>query len=141
MQYQETTPQNEDFVPMPDGKILAPVEIYSLITDTDPQKRKDAIQTYYKVYSENKIVITSIYNNIIKDHTMDIKRRKYSDAIAPRHLGNQITHDIVNTMMETTKKNYDILREYLKLKAKLLDLDDKLLSSDLYAPLTKSPKK
>lgn len=127
--------------PMPDGNILAPAEIYSLITDPDPKKRKDALQTYYRVYSENKIVITSIYNNIIKDHTMDIKRRNYTDAIAPRHLGNQITHDIVNVMMNTVKKNYNILQDYLKLKAKLLYSKDKLLSSDLYAPLTKSPKK
>ncbi|MCK4351893.1 M3 family oligoendopeptidase [candidate division WOR-3 bacterium] len=121
-------------------KTLTGPEIRSLFQSPDRKTRKKAVMIYYAKYKENSLVLKAILNDIIKDHSIDCEMRKYPDPILPTHLSNEVTREIIDTMMDVVQKNYGIVKEYYKVKAKLLKLN-KLAGYDLRAPVGKTPKR
>lgn len=120
--------------PMSDGRELNMSAVRTLMQHTDPAVRREAMEVFYRVFKENKIVTTNVYNNIIKDHALETKRRNYDSPIAFRHLGNQVTAEMVDAMMEVAKSNYHLVGRYYKAKGKALGLET-MTGSDLYAPI------
>ncbi|MHA1972328.1 MAG: M3 family oligoendopeptidase [Candidatus Hodarchaeales archaeon] len=121
-------------------KVLSSGELRPLFRDPRPEVRKEAFQKYYSKYAENKIAIAHCFNNVWKDHGQNVELRKYPDTMTVAHIRNQTDEKIVETMMDVVRKNYDLVQEYYKTKAKLLYNQDKILGSDLYAPLGKDIK-
>ena len=126
--------------PFSDGSEKTEEEIRSLFYHKDRNVRKEAYDVYNKVYEENYIINVHILSNIIKDHAFTIKRRNHPSLMNPRNISNQTTQDIVDTLMNTVKKNYPLVSRYYKLKAKLMG-QDKVKGYDIYAPLKPLSKK
>ncbi|MFX0124449.1 MAG: M3 family oligoendopeptidase [Candidatus Hodarchaeota archaeon] len=121
-------------------KKLAPGEIYPLFRDQNPETREIVFKAYYQRYAKDSIAITHCFNNIWKNHGQDVDLRKYPTVMTPAHIRNQTDEKIVQTMMEIIKKNYTLVQEYYKAKAKLMGQGNKIKGSDLYAPLGKAIK-
>jgi oligoendopeptidase F len=88
----------------------------------------DALQTGLPVR-------TYIFNTILADHALDDRLRHYSSWIAARNLGNEISDDTVQALVDAVTSRYDIPARWYRLKGHLLGIDE-LNEHDRYAPLT-----
>ena len=114
-------------------------QLRALRLHEDPKVRRDAMNLFYSEYEKNSIVITHIFNNIIKDYNVERKLRGYKSAISIRNTGNDIDDKAVECLHKVTKKSYPLVQRYYKLKKKILKLD-KLTLADIYAPMPKANK-
>jgi oligoendopeptidase F len=114
-------------------------QLLSLLHESDRTLRQRAMNLLYDGLSRHGQVLTFIYDTLIQDHlTMD-HLRHYPHPMVQRHLFNEIDPAAVDTMMQVTESNYDLGRNYFKLKAKLLGLPG-LALYDQYAPVGKEVK-
>src|SRR5207248_6654245 len=58
----------------------------------------------------------------------------YDSPMAPRHLANEITPQVVEALMTAAERHHGLVQRYYRLKARLLGLDG-LDDYDRYAPL------
>ncbi len=79
-----------------------------------------------------------IYNTLIQDKATDDRLRHYPEPESARHLSNELTSEIVETMAAATIEAYPLVARYYELKRRLLGLD-RLYIWDRYAPLPGSP--
>jgi oligoendopeptidase F len=88
----------------------------------------DALQTGLPVR-------TYIFNTILADHALDDRLRQYPSWIAARNLGNEISDETVQALVDAVTSRYDIPARWYRLKGRLLGIDE-LNEHDRYAPLT-----
>ncbi|MHA1303301.1 MAG: M3 family oligoendopeptidase [Candidatus Heimdallarchaeaceae archaeon] len=123
-------------------KTLTGSQLISLLQHEDREVRKRALLMYVEEYKKNELVLTHIYNNVIKDFDLETKKRQYEKPIQLRNLENEVEDEIVEALEEATTESYATLVErYYNLKRKLLKLEDKLHMYDIYAPVGKVNKK
>ncbi|MFX0087102.1 MAG: M3 family oligoendopeptidase [Candidatus Hodarchaeota archaeon] len=123
-----------------DKKILSPGELRPLFVDPRPEVREQAFKTYYQKYADNQIIMNHCFNNIWKNHGQNAKLRKYPSVMTIAHIRNETEEEIVQTMIDVIRENYNLVQDYYKAKAKLLGQGNKIKGSDLYAPLGKDIK-
>ncbi len=107
----------------------------------DPTLRAAAYQERYRVYMENSLTLSQIYQHIVRDwrnEHMDL--RGFRSPIARRNLGNDLPEAVVETMLKVIGKNAPLFQRYFKLKAKWLGMKQ-LRRYDLYAPLAEVDKR
>jgi oligoendopeptidase F len=75
-----------------------------------------------------------IYNTLILDKATDDRLRGYPEPESARHLSNELTSEIVETMSAATVEAYPLVARYYDLKRRILGLDQ-LFVWDRYAPL------
>jgi oligoendopeptidase F len=121
-------------------KTLSQGEIRPLFRDSNSTTRENVFKAYYNKYVDNSIAISHCFNNIWKDHGQNVDLRKYPSTMTIAHIRNQTDEKIVETMMDVVKKNYTLVQEYYKAKAKLMGQGATIKGSDLYAPITKVTK-
>lgn len=115
-------------------------EVASMITSADTEEREVAFNALFTKYFENQIACANIYNALAKDWDMDAKKRTYKKPISVRNQLNEVGDATVDTLVEVTTKNADLVERYYKLKAKLMG-KEKIEHHDIYAPLSKVEKK
>ena len=78
-----------------------------------------------------------IYNTLIQEKAVDDQQRGYEDSEQARHLGNELTPQIVAAVIDTAQAGYPLVGRFYRTKQKLLGLDS-LYHYDRYAPLSQS---
>jgi len=123
------------------GKVLNSQEIFNLMSSTDEKVRKDAGKSVGKTLKENSKTFTFITNTLAKDKAIDDEWRGFAKPISARNLSNFVEDEIVETLINTVKKNYaKTSHRYYKIKAKLLG--KKVMNYwDRNAPLSASENK
>lgn len=102
--------------------------------------REMAFGTFLEKHGENSLVYTSVFNNIALDHAKEMELRGYSNPMQSTNIGNELSDETVQNLMNVTEANYPLAQEYFRIKASLLGVD-RLKNTDIYAPLGESPKK
>ncbi|MFW9929742.1 MAG: M3 family oligoendopeptidase [Candidatus Thorarchaeota archaeon] len=115
-------------------KQLTEAELFANMYRTDKDLRSKALKTIVAKYTENELVFTHIFNNILKDWDIETKKKKYKTPISQRNLMNEVSDEIVDTVGKVTTESYTIVEKYYLLKKKVLGLTE-LHMSDLYAPV------
>ena len=113
---------------------LSQSKTLSLLYDPDRKKRKAAARGLTKGLEENSRVLTYIFNTLVNDHSIDVRLRSYENPMEARHLGNEIPHETVETLLESCEANFETARRYYRLKRKLLGYHE-FRDYDRYAPL------
>jgi oligoendopeptidase F len=107
----------------------------------DPQRRADAYQELYRVYTKEAPILAQIYANRVRDwYNEQVTVRGYHSPIAVRNVANDVPDAAVEALLDVCRRNAGIFQRYFKLKAKWLGLD-KLRRYDIYAPLAASDAK
>ncbi len=119
-------------------KELAYGEIISYYSDPDREKRRSANSIVYSELGKDDILWSSAIRSICSDHLHMCEWRKYSSPIEPSLLDNDVEAAAIDALMSVMRKNADVYRRYLRLKARLLGLE-KLGNWDLQAPLPTAP--
>src|SRR5919199_1623134 len=79
-----------------------------------------------------------IYNTLLQDKATNDRLRGYPEPESARHLSNELSSEIVETMAAATVEAYPLVARYYELKRRILGLD-RLYVWDRYAPLPGSP--
>jgi len=114
---------------------LSQSEILALLYDPDRTLRQEAAAAFTAGIKQNEHVSTFIYNTLIHEKDVIDRLRGYSTPESARHLDNEISQAVVDTMVQVCVDNYPTVARYYELKKKLLGLDE-LLHYDRYAPLS-----
>ncbi|MHB8107429.1 MAG: M3 family oligoendopeptidase [Candidatus Cryosericum sp.] len=119
-------------------KVMNGEQIRSLRENPDSRLRARAMKQYFGKYAENSLVITNVFDTLLKDHQIECELRHVDEPMGLRNLENELDADVVNTLSDVTRENADIVERYYTLKARLLNRP-KLTLADIYAPITAKP--
>lgn len=115
-------------------------ELMVYVQGPDPELRAAAYQELYRVYEQDRPVLGQIYQYRVRDwQSEQVNLRGYAAPISARNLANDIPDDVVELLLEISRRNAPIFQRYFRLKARWLGMD-KLRRYDLYAPVVKSEK-
>lgn len=121
-------------------KELTRGELMKLAYSPNPDHRKDAYQELYRVYANDAPILGQMYQTVARDwKSENLDLRKFKSAISVRNLGNDVSDEVVDTLLGVSEENTRIFQRFFKMKAKLLGMD-KLRRYDIYAPVAKSTK-
>ena len=123
-----------------DTRELSDGEVMALLHHPDAAVRRHALETYLECYAAERLPLTAIFNTLLLDHRIECDMRGYADVADPTHLGNDVDRETVSAMMETVGRRYETIREFLRLKARLLGVP-RLGVADVYAPLATTPER
>lgn len=130
--YEETSSRLEYVV---DGKVYNDAEISKLLLDKDPEIRHKAGAEINRVAKQNAPLFTLIYNMVMKDKSIEDKKRGFKKPVSSRNLAEEVPDNVVDTLAQTVRQNYENLaHRFYKLKAKWLGVD-KISYWDRNAPL------
>jgi oligoendopeptidase F len=116
-------------------------ELMSYVRQADPDLRARAYQELYRVYGDDGPILSQMYQTIVRDWRIEnVNLRKFDTPLAARNLANDIPNDVVDTLLETARKNASIFQRFFKVKARLLGME-KLRRYDVYAPVSQAEKK
>jgi len=123
-----------------DGEVqeLNQSELLSLLYSPDRDVRRAAAASLTEGVKGNAHVCTFIYNTLLHEKDVLDRLRSYPVPETSRHLNNELTAEIVDTVVEVCTASYGTVADYYRLKRNLLDLDE-LTHYDRYAPLTSEP--
>ncbi|MGC8818543.1 MAG: M3 family oligoendopeptidase [Athalassotoga sp.] len=108
-------------------------QLRSLRTHPDPKIREMVTSKLFKKYRSNALEIENAYNAVAKDYDVESKLRNYPSPISMRNLDNEVSDNVVETLVNVTTKNNSLVARYYKIKSKLMN--QKLKLSDIYAPV------
>jgi oligoendopeptidase F len=117
-------------------KFMTDSEVRALRSSPDERVRKNAYESIRSVYEDEKtqIVLGNCYSNILKDCTSELNIRGYSHVMSRRNISEELSDEVVDTLLSEVEKSYPMYQKYLRIKAKLLG-KEKMNVWDVMAPL------
>jgi oligoendopeptidase F len=109
-------------------------QINAKLYDADRLVRQAAAAGWTRGLQDNARLLTFIFNNLVLDHHADCTLRHFDGPMAPRHLANEITGEVVEALMTAAERHHDVVQRYYRLKGRLLGVEP-LYDYDRYAPL------
>jgi oligoendopeptidase F len=109
-------------------------QINAKLYEPDRSVRQAAAAGLTRGLKDNARLLTFIFNNLVLDHHSDCTLRKYPHPMAPRHLANEISDEVVEALMTAAERHHATVQRYYRLKGRLLGLDP-LYDYDRYAPV------
>lgn len=125
-----------------DGEIkeLTRAQLQPYIQGHDPDLRARAYQELFSVFGNDGPILGQMYQTRARDwHNEHVNLRKFSSPISARNLNNDIPDDVVDTLLEVTRRNAPVFQRFFRLKAKALGMK-RLRRYDIYAPVAQSDK-
>lgn len=115
-------------------KTLPYGEIIGLYQNPNRDLRKRANQIVYEGLGKDDLVWASAIRAVCEDHLQICELRKHPSPMTQSLIANDVDQQTIDSLMNTIKRNVNLYRKYLKLKAKLMGLN-KLANYDIVAPL------
>src|SRR5439155_2445407 len=90
-----------------DGKVerVSKEELLSKLYDADRGVRRAAAEGITRGLQENVRLLTYIFNDVVLDHKSDCELRHFDSPMAPRHLANEISEEVVEALMTATERH------------------------------------
>jgi len=117
-----------------DDELLSQQEVLTKLYDTDRDLRKRAALTFTDGLEEREKELTYIFNTILADMYSDDRLRQYPSWISSRNLGNEVSDEMVEALVQAVTSRYDLVARYYSLKCSALGFDE-LYDYDRYAPI------
>lgn len=115
-------------------------EILPLMNSQKQKVRDSAAQAFHEINAQYAEVAENEMNSILEDKRNTDELRKFEYPEQARHLADDIDTNIVDTMIKAVTDNFNIAKDYYKLKAKLFG-KKKLKYHERNVPYGKSEKK
>jgi len=106
----------------------------SFIRSKDRKVRKYAFMKLFKEYKKLENTLSTTLTASVKTFNFSAKVRKYDEPLKASLEPNDIPISVYKKSIETINKNISSLHRYVKLKKKLLNLDE-MHMYDLYVPV------
>ncbi len=106
----------------------------TMLESRDRRVRKDAFEAVYGTYDKMKNTLgASLTGNVKKNRFYSVVR-KYPSSLEASLDNDNVSVEVYDNLIETVNKNLHLLDRYLKLRKKVLKLDE-LHMYDLYVPM------
>ena len=100
------------------GKELTEAEALDLLSDRDPEIRREAALVIGEVLGKNARTFALITNTLAKDKEIEDRWRGFARPISSRNLANFVEDDVVDALIAAVRDSYPRLaHRYYKLKA------------------------
>jgi oligoendopeptidase F len=100
------------------GKELTEAEALDLLSDRDPEVRREAALVIGDVLGKNARTFALITNTLAKDKEIEDRWRHFKRPISSRNLANFVEDDVVDALISAVRASYPRLsHRYYKLKA------------------------
>ncbi|MCY6484539.1 oligoendopeptidase F [Clostridium aestuarii] len=109
------------------------------IKSKDVKVRKDVFEALFNTYSNYKNTLATSLTSSIKNFAFNAKTRKYKSSLECSLHPNDISTEVYDNAIKAINDNLDSLHRYVKIKKKLLGLDE-IHMYDLYVPVIDTPK-
>jgi oligoendopeptidase F len=106
----------------------------------DRRVREDAFKAFYDVYNKQRNTLASALASNVKSNKFYASVRKYDSSIEASLNEDNIPLKVYDSLIGTVNDNLGLLHRYLKLRKKVLNLNE-LHMYDLYVPMVEQPKK
>lgn len=111
----------------------------SYIQSKDRRVRKEAFKGLFDTYNKYRNTFAASLTSSIKNFIFVSKTRNYSSALECSLKPNNIPLEVYGNTVDTINKNLSSLHRYVKIKKKLLGLDE-IHMYDLYVPIIDTPR-
>ncbi len=119
-------------------KTLTVEEIKALRRSTNGELRKQAMKLFLERFQDDAIVLTEVYNLVVRDYDTESRLRRFPRPISMMNFANEVSDEIVDRLIEVTNEKTEILRRYYDWKSKILG--ERLTLADIYAPISNKKK-
>jgi oligoendopeptidase F len=117
------------------GKELTEAEALDLLSDRDPETRREAALIIGEVLAKNTRTFALITNTLAKDKEIEDRWRRFPRPISSRNLANFVEDEVVDALIVAVRESYPRLsHRYYKLKARWFGVEE-LPFWDRNAPL------
>lgn len=110
-----------------------------ILGGTDRELRMKAFKALYDTYGKMRNTIAATFNANVEQACFYADVRKYSSTLEMYLDGSNIPVSVYDNLIEVVHENMDLMHRYVKLRKKILDVDE-LHMYDVYAPIAKAPK-
>ncbi|WP_201280753.1 oligoendopeptidase F [Paenibacillus lutrae] len=100
----------------------------------DRKVREQAFKAVYETYSKQKNTIAATLSSNINKNLFYSQARKYPSVLEMSLFGDNIKPEVYTNLIDTIHESLPLLQRYMKLRKKLLKLDE-LHMYDLFVPL------
>ncbi len=97
---------------------------YVLNTNRNQADRKLAFETYHKTYEATINTYAAIYNGVLQRGWFTAQARNYPTTLDAALHGDAIPTQVVTNLIETTRAGTEPFRRYMRLRKKLLGLEN-----------------
>ena len=112
-------------------------EVLALLYEPDRAVRRRAADALTRGLRDHERLLGFVFNTLVQDKAVRDRLRRYPDAMAERHLANEIDGPTVAALLSACESRYDLVQRYYRLKRRLLGLDE-LFDFDRYAPVDRT---
>lgn len=105
-----------------------------LMSSEDRALRRSAFENLYAVYGGMKNTLAATLASQVKQLRFFASARKYPSALAASLDGTHVPEEVYHNLIATVRANLDKLHRYVRLRKKLLGVDE-LHMYDVYAPM------
>ena len=109
------------------------------IKSKDRNVRKEAFKTLFAEYKKLENTLATTLTSSIKNYNFSAKVRKYGSPLEASLAPNNIPVSVYKNAVKTINDNLDSLHRYVRIKKKLLGLDE-MHMYDLYVPVIEIEK-
>ncbi|MCP5046889.1 MAG: oligoendopeptidase F [bacterium] len=109
-------------------------------TSSVREDRANVMQTFWKHHAKYRNTHAALMDGGVQKHLFSTRTRNYKDCLDTALFPNNIDPAVYHTLVETVEDNLDVLQRYIKLKARLLGLED-MTYDDIYASAVPSVEK
>lgn len=120
-------------------KTLSYGEANGLLPHPDRATRESANKSIYGLLGKDGEIFASALRSICNDWVSMSERRKYASPMESSLITNDTEQVIIDNLLRAIENNTALYQYYLKLKAKLMNLQ-KLGNHDIVAPLPSTPE-
>lgn len=115
-------------------------ELMVFVRQADAEMRAKAYQELYRVFAGDAPILGQIYQTLVRDwRNENIQLRGFASPISVRNLENDISDEVIDTLLAVCQENAGIFQNYFRLKARWLGME-RLRRYDTYAPVAESNK-
>jgi oligoendopeptidase F len=101
------------------GRELTEAEALDLLSDRDPQVRREAAFSVGGVLGKNARVFGLITNTLAKDKEIEDRWRRFARPISSRNLSNFVEDEVVDALIAAVRDSYpNLSHRYYRLKAR-----------------------
>ncbi len=111
-----------------------------LQSSSDRELRRNAFNSFYKGYGQHINTFASTLGGCVKNSVVQSRLRGYASSRAMHMADDNIPESVYDNLISTVRSRMDLMYRYVKLRKRLLKLDD-IHYYDLYAPLTSGVEK
>ncbi len=104
------------------------------LRNPDRDMRIQAHKAVTKSLEDQMSLLTFVFNTLVQDHYTHDTFRDYKHPMAVRNMDNQVDDSTVQSLLDATDKNVELVARFYNLKKRIMGLDT-LYDYDRYAPI------